>query len=111
MSRATDTEAKIDLRVLAFTFGVSLLTGILFGIVPALRSLDVALTSALRSKTEGTGKMRYGPFHWNWGKVLVAGQMALSVAVLFAASIVRKIHICIMGIARFAGIVHVRIPA
>ena len=55
--------------------------------MPALRSLDVALTSALRSKTEGTGKVRYGPFHWNWGKVLVAGQVSLSVAVLFAASL------------------------
>ena len=31
MSRTTGTEASIDLNVLAFTFGVSLLTGILFG--------------------------------------------------------------------------------
>ncbi|MBZ5493604.1 MAG: ABC transporter permease [Acidobacteriia bacterium] len=87
MSRTTGTEATIDLNVLGFTLGVSLLTGILFGIVPAVRSLDVALTSALRSKTEGTGKFRYGPFHWNWGKVLATGQVALSVAVLFAASL------------------------
>jgi predicted permease len=87
MSRTTGTEASIDLHVLVFTFAVSLLTGIFFGIVPAVRSLDVALTASLRSKTEGSGKTHYGPFHWNWGKVLVAGQVALSVTVLFAASL------------------------
>ncbi len=87
MSRTTGTVASIDLRVLLFTLAISLLTGVLFGIVPALRSLDVALTASLRSKTEVSGKVRYGPFHWNWGKVLAAGQMALSVAVLFAASL------------------------
>jgi predicted permease len=87
MSRTTDTEARMDIHVLTFTFGVSLLTGILFGIVPALRSLDIALTSALKSNPEGTARKRFGMFHWNWGKMLVAGQVALSVTVLFAASL------------------------
>src|SRR5207247_6809718 len=37
-----------DLRVLGFTAGVSVLTGILFGLSPALRSTRVDLTPALK---------------------------------------------------------------
>src|ERR1700742_3671420 len=87
MTRTVDTQVSIDLRVLAFTFFMSLLTGILFGIAPAIRSLDVPLTSALKSKAEGSGTSRYSGSRWNWGKVLVAGQVALSVTVLFAAGL------------------------
>ena len=42
----------IDLRVLGFTVAVSLVTGILFGMAPAFRSVYVNLTPALK---EGEG--------------------------------------------------------
>jgi ABC-type antimicrobial peptide transport system permease subunit len=41
--------ADLDLRVLAFTIGAARLTGILFGLAPALGSMSVDLTPALRS--------------------------------------------------------------
>ena len=44
----------IDLRVLGFTFGLSLLTAIVFGIVPALRATRVDLTPSLKD----TGRAR-----------------------------------------------------
>ena len=41
-----DTVA-VDLRVVAFTFGLALLTGVVFGLVPALQSAQVDVREAL----------------------------------------------------------------
>ena len=87
MSQTTDTQVTLDLRVLAFTAGLSLVTGVLFGIAPALRSLKVVLSSSLRTKSGGMDEQGTHPGRWNWGKLLVAGQVALSLAVLFAAGL------------------------
>jgi predicted permease len=87
MTRTTDTQVYIDLQVLAFTAVVSLATGVLFGLAPALRSLDVELNSTLRTKNGGMDGSRTHAARWNWGKVLVAGQVALSLSVLFAAGL------------------------
>jgi predicted permease len=73
-----------DARVLGFTILACLLTGILFGLVPALKTLNVRVTPALKDAartTAGTGS-RFG-----WGKGLIAGQVALSLLVLFAATL------------------------
>ena len=73
-----------DLRALAFTLGVSLITGILFGLVPALRALRVRVSPALKDATRAISDStsRFG-----WGKGLIAGQVALSLLVLFAAGL------------------------
>src|SRR5262249_27348678 len=39
--------AQLDLRVLGFAFGISVLTGVLFGLLPALRATRSDLSSAL----------------------------------------------------------------
>ena len=73
-----------DARVLAFTIALSLFTGILFGLVPALRTLNLSVSPALKDAsraTAGTGS-RFG-----LGKGLIAGQVALSLLVLFAATL------------------------
>ena len=73
-----------DARVLAFTVGVCLVTGILFGLMPALRAVRVHISSVLkdagRSTPERTNK-------FGVGKGLIAGQVALSLLVLFAATL------------------------
>jgi len=73
-----------DARVLLFTIGVSLLTGMLFGLVPALRTLRVSVSPALKDSARTTTDRgsRFG-----WGKALIAGQVALSLLVLFAAGL------------------------
>jgi predicted permease len=73
-----------DVRVLTFTVVISLLTGILFGLVPALKTLNRRVSPALHDSTRtttGTGS-RFG-----LGKGLIAAQVALSLLVLFAATL------------------------
>jgi predicted permease len=74
--------ATPSLPVLAFAFGVSLLTGILFGIAPAWMSTRVDPAEALRGASRSTGKDSA------WGqKTLVITQAALSVILLCAAGL------------------------
>jgi predicted permease len=73
-----------DIRVLCFTLAVCLFTGILFGFVPALNALRVQVNPAL--KDGATADLGIHS-RFNWGKGLVAGQVALSLVVLFGASL------------------------
>lgn len=78
-----------DLRVLAFTAAVCVLTGVLFGLVPALRASRVSLGSTLKEGALSQGRAsRFSP-----GKVLVALQVSICVLVLFAAGLLlRSLH-------------------
>lgn len=81
----TDTALPLspDGRLLAFSFAVTLLTGIIFGILPAKRTLSVRVSPTLKDAT--TANFLMGGF--SWSKVLIAGQVALSLLVLFAAGL------------------------
>jgi predicted lysophospholipase L1 biosynthesis ABC-type transport system permease subunit len=58
-----------DARLLGFTTSVSLLTGILFGLAPALQSTRPALVTALREDTPGSGASRKGcAMCWWWSR-------------------------------------------
>ncbi|HXO38863.1 MAG TPA: FtsX-like permease family protein, partial [Candidatus Acidoferrum sp.] len=73
----------LDWRVLAFTVGVTLLTGILFGLVPALRSTRVNLNDSLRDggrSTTSGGRL-------NLAKGLVIVQVALSLLLVAGAGL------------------------
>jgi predicted permease len=75
--------ASPDWRVLAFTVAVSLATGLLFGVAPALRSSNPDLVSALKEDVPGsTGIHRFG-----LRKTLVVVQVALSLLLLIGASL------------------------
>jgi predicted permease len=76
-----------DWRVLAFTLGVSLLTGILFGLFPALQTLRVHVSPALKDASRATAgrSSRFG-----LGKGLIAGQISLSLLVLFSAGLLLR---------------------
>jgi predicted permease len=84
LSRNQDLEASPDLRVFLFTASVCLLTGVLFGLIPALRSRKVSVALTLKSGSQNGNSAQAG---WNWGKVLVTGQVALSLLVLFVAGL------------------------
>ena len=78
----------VDLRVLGFTVAISLLTGILFGIAPTLRSARVDLTPALK-EGEGSGaKSAQASGKWfSIGNALVVAQVALAIVVLVGAGL------------------------
>ena len=84
LSKNRDLEASPDMRVFLFTAAVCLLTGILFGLIPALRSRKVAVALTLKSGSQNGNSAAAG---WNWGKLLVTGQVALSLLVLFVAGL------------------------
>jgi predicted permease len=77
--------ADIDWRVLGFTLAATLLTGLLFGIAPAMRSMRIDLTPALKDSAGGLGG-RQGRFRL--GNVLVVAQVALTVVVMVGAGLV-----------------------
>ena len=79
---------QLDWRVLGFTAGVSLLTGILFGLAPALRGSDVNLTSSLKTVAgSGTAVSEGKQRRVSAGGMLVAVQMALAIVVLVTAGL------------------------
>ncbi|HEY6308074.1 MAG TPA: ABC transporter permease [Candidatus Angelobacter sp.] len=78
-------DAHPDLRVLAFTAGVCLLTGLLFGLIPALRSIRVAVAPTLKDTSHAA--LGSGASGWNWGRIMVASQVAISLLVLFVAGL------------------------
>jgi putative ABC transport system permease protein len=76
----------LDYRVLAFALGVSALTGILFGIVPALQASKLDVSSSLK---EG-GRAGEGHRRTSARSVLLIGEVALSLMLLVGAGLLIK---------------------
>ena len=71
------------LGTLAFTGGVAVVTGIIFGILPALRSTRLSLTESMRVAAGSSGSRST----FRGGRWIVAFQIALSLALLVGASL------------------------
>ena len=76
-------EPSLDLRVLGFTLALSLLTGIAFGIMPALRATRLDLTPALKDAARGSSAMERSLL----SKSLVVAQVSLAVLLLIGAGL------------------------
>lgn len=80
------SELKLDGRVLAFSFFVSVLTGILFGVLPALRASKTDLQDTLKDSsattTDAKGKRLRG--------TLAVAEVAFSVTLLVGAGLLVK---------------------
>jgi predicted lysophospholipase L1 biosynthesis ABC-type transport system permease subunit len=79
-------EARIEVNsyVLAFSAGISVLTGILFGLVPALECSRLQLVETLKDATKGVGSSAAGKQPRN---ILVIAEVALAVVLLMGASL------------------------
>jgi len=77
-------QVGLDWRVLAFTAGVSLLTGLVFGMVPAFQASRTELTESLK---EG-GRSGGGGARRNWMRsALVVSELAVAVILLVGAGL------------------------
>ena len=72
----------LDVRVLLFTLGISVLTGILFGLVPALKIARPDLNETLKEGGRGSSGARH-----RTQRVLVAVEMAMALVLLVGAGL------------------------
>ena len=77
-------DLALDARVLGFTLGVAVTTGLLFGLAPAWRSVRVDPQAALRASGRGVAE---GHTRFTIGKALVIGQIALSLVLVIGAGL------------------------
>ena len=78
------SEIRIDLRILGFTFAASVLTGILFGLAPALQISRPNVQDAIKETGRGTfGSRRQSRFR----QALIVAEVALSVVLLVGAGL------------------------
>jgi predicted permease len=74
--------ASIDARVVAFVAGISVLTGLLFGVVPAIRATGVDLAGAMKESSRSVTGGR------TWlSKGLLVLQVAMSLVLLIGAGL------------------------
>jgi predicted permease len=75
---------SLDWRVLVFTLGVALITGVLFGLVPALQATSLNLITSLKDESGSYGqRLRRLALR----DVLVISQLALSLVLLICAAL------------------------
>ncbi|HXR97115.1 MAG TPA: ABC transporter permease [Terriglobales bacterium] len=77
-------DLSLDLRVLLFALGISLLTGILFGLAPALRSTRLDLIAQLKERSEPAAS---GQQAFSLRGLLLIGEVTLSLIALIGAGL------------------------
>lgn len=77
---------QIDLSILGFSFALSLLTGLIFGLAPALQSSRLDLNEVLK---EG-GRQTSGGAGHRLRSAMVVGEIALAVVLLVGAGLMMK---------------------
>jgi len=80
-------ETAVNLPVLAFTVGLTLLTGIIFGLVPALEATRVDLNESLK---EGGRNVGQGSRNHRLRNAFVVTQVALALVLLVGAGLLIK---------------------
>jgi putative ABC transport system permease protein len=88
-------EVSLDMRVLAFAMAVSVMTGILFGVVPALRISRLAPALALR---DGARTVTSGRGHHRLQTWLVIAETALGLVLLVGAGLLIRSFVSVLRV-------------
>jgi len=87
------SEANVDLRVLLFTVGASVLTGLLFGLAPALQASRLNLVDALKDGDRGSAGSRQ-----RLRSALVVCEVALTLTLLVGAGLLIQSFLRVMRV-------------
>jgi putative ABC transport system permease protein len=79
---------QLDASVLIFTLGISLATGIIFGLAPALQAARTDLNQSL--KANASGSLGGGRQRARFGRALVIAQTALALVLLVSAGLLLR---------------------
>jgi len=85
----------IDWRVLMFTLGISLLVGIVFGIVPALRVCSPSLNQSLN---EGNRRLGSASSQSKMRSLIVLSEVSLSVVLLIGAALLIRTFVALRSV-------------
>jgi predicted permease len=103
----------LDGTVLAFTFAVAILTGLLFGLAPALRAARVDLSSSMKAggrSTQGEGGL--GSSRGRLRSLLVVAEVAISLVLLIGAGLLIRSFVELQQVSpgfEPAGVVSMRV--
>jgi predicted permease len=89
------TAVALDWRVLAFTFLVSLITGVLFGLIPALQASRTDLSTTLK---ESGGRSGSGMRQNKTRSLLVIGEIALASILLVGAALLIRSSLALQAV-------------
>jgi predicted permease len=87
-------EVTLDLPVLAFALGISLATGILFGLVPAMAGARENLVDSLKEGSQRAGGSRLSPRLRN---ALLVSQVALALVLVVSAGLLTRTFFQLLG--------------
>jgi predicted permease len=77
---------SLDFRALAFTFGLTLLTGLIFGMAPALEAARINIQETLKSAGQHSGS----PSATQLRRVLVVAELSISLVLLIGAGLLAR---------------------
>ncbi len=90
----------IDRAVLAFTFGVSIVTGIVFGLAPALRAARADLNTGLKAGGRSArGEGGFGSSRRRLRSLLVVSEVAFSLMLLIGAALLVRSFVRLQSVS------------